>query len=152
MRDYLRLQLSVENIDFERLTNAINELIRETSPTDEEVRQLIQKQNELMEAMNNLAEALAKTPPAAQQVLLQKMEEYSRELENIKAQLSKTGQRKEVTIEQVKGVYRRFYEKLDSEVEEVARAFIAKITVTKRRYVHITPRAFVASAVQSMVN
>lgn len=134
---FLRKQLSPETIDFQRLADSLNEYMKEFDSTVN-VQELLQKQQEYMQMIQNLTEALAKTPPIAQKTILDKINEFSNELEKINEEIRKASkERKQYTAEELKELYGLLRDRLESDKEEVAKTLIERITVYKGGYIEV---------------
>lgn len=134
---FLKRQLSPETIDFQRLADSLNEYMKELDSTLN-VQELVQKQQEYMQMIANLTEALAKTPSVAQKVILDKINELGNELEHVTHQLNEASkQRKQYTAGELKELYELLRNQLEENKEQVAKTLIDRVVVYKGGYIEV---------------
>lgn len=125
------------DIDFEHLTNIINEITREKRERKGNTPELMSQAEEYSKAINRLTEALAKVDPLAQGHILKQINEYSARLREVQEKLQEIGQIREITVEEVKSVFEQMKADFEQNPEKVVRQFIKKVVVYKGGYIEV---------------
>ncbi|MEM2120617.1 MAG: recombinase family protein [Archaeoglobaceae archaeon] len=127
-----------ENIDFERLTQAINDIHAEMTYDIGDVNDLVKQQQEYMQMIENLTTALAKTPAVAQQIIIEKLNEYNAKLEEINKKINYAAKfKRSLTVDEVKELFEFLQRNLNENFELVVRKLIKSVTVFKSGFIEI---------------
>ena len=139
VKGYIRRILE-SDVDFERLAESINDYIRETMIGGAKSKEeLVIKLQEYQQELENLTEALAKTPPVAQQAILKKINEVSAKIEETNMSLNRFETYHEITPEKLRNIYSELVKLLEEDFEVTAKRVIKKVVVYKSGYIHIEP-------------